>query len=97
MVALKGLFLQVHDLSRLWSSSRPDAVIWLVSCIVSMVVDLDYGLLAGVVTSLLVLLFRAQKPTAASLGHVPSTDLYLDKDRYQKVRRKKTTLNVKRN
>ncbi|XP_050721947.1 sulfate anion transporter 1-like [Eriocheir sinensis] len=85
LVALKGLFLQVHDLFRLWSSSRPDAVIWLVSCLMSMVVDLDYGLLAGVVTSLMVLLLRAQRPPTANLGHVPSTDLYLDLDRYHKA------------
>lgn len=52
----------------------------------SVVVDLDYGLLAGVVTSLVVLLLRAQRPPTASLGHVPSTDLYLDMDRYNKVR-----------
>lgn len=86
LVALKGLFMQVHDLPKLWASSRPDAAIWLVSCLVSIVVDLDYGLLAGVVTSLLVLLLRAQRPPTASLGHVPSTDLYLDLDRYHKVR-----------
>lgn len=85
-MALKGLFMQVHDLPRLWSSSRLDASIWLVSCLMSVVVDLDYGLLAGVVTSLVVLLLRAQRPPTASLGHVPSTDLYLDMDKYNKVR-----------
>lgn len=86
VVSFKSLFLQVKDLPKLWSSSRLDAAVWLVTFVVCVVVDLDYGLLAGVLTSAIVLLLRAQSPPALHLGHVPFTDLYLDLARYHKVR-----------
>ncbi|KAK8375447.1 hypothetical protein O3P69_008352 [Scylla paramamosain] len=85
LVSLKGLFLQVKDLAKLWSSSRLDAAIWLATFVVSVVVGLDYGLLAGLAASAVVLLLRSQRPPALHLGHVPFTDLYLDLDTYHKV------------
>lgn len=86
LVSFKSLFLQVNDLIKLWSSSRLDAVVWLVTFVVCVVVDLDYGLLAGVLTSAVVLLLRSQRPPVLHLGHVPFTDLYLDLARYHKVK-----------
>ena len=94
LVSFKGLFLQVNDLAKLWSYSRLDAAVWLTTFFVSVMVDMDYGLLVGVVASALVLLLRAQQPPAFQLGHVPFTDLYLDLDRYQKVRLKSLRRNI---
>ncbi|MPC17171.1 Solute carrier family 26 member 6 [Portunus trituberculatus] len=85
LVSLKGLLLQVKDLTKLWSSSRLDTAIWLATFVVSLVVGLDYGLLAGLVASAVVLLLRAQRPLALHLGHVPFTDLYLDLKTYHKA------------
>lgn len=86
LVAFKSIFLQVKDFFKLWSSSRLDAAVWLATFVVCVVVGLDYGLLAGVLASAVVLLLRAQHPPALHLGHVPFTDLYLDLARYHKVR-----------
>ncbi|MPC17169.1 Solute carrier family 26 member 6 [Portunus trituberculatus] len=85
LVSFRGLFLQVKDLAKLWSSSRLDAAIWLATFVVSVVVGLDYGLLAGLAASAVVLLLRAQRPPALHLGHVPFTDLYLDLKTYHKA------------
>ncbi|KAK8375602.1 hypothetical protein O3P69_008421 [Scylla paramamosain] len=85
LVSFKGLFLQVKDLAKLWSSSRLDAAIWLATFVVSVVVGLDYGLLAGLAASAVVLLLRSQRPPALHLGHVPFTDLYLDLNTYHKA------------
>ena len=85
LVSFKGLFLQVKDLAKLWSSSHLDGAIWLVTFVVSVVVGLDYGLLAGMTASAVVLLLRAQRPPALHLGYVPFTELYLDLDTYHKV------------
>lgn len=85
MVALKGMFLQVSDLQRVWKISRVDATIWISTFLGVVIIDIDYGLLLGVVVSLLVLLSRSQKPRTACLGHVPNTDLYLDVSKYHAV------------
>lgn len=85
VVALKGMFLQVNDLKRVWKISRVDATIWICTFLGVVVIDIDYGLLIGIVVSLLVLLGRSQKPKTARLGHIPNTDLYLDVSKYHAV------------
>ncbi|KAK3852465.1 hypothetical protein Pcinc_040950 [Petrolisthes cinctipes] len=82
VVALKGMFMQVKELAKIWSMSRVDAVIWIVSFLGVVIIDIDYGLALGIIASLLVLLCRTQQPKAACLGHVPNTDLYLDVNKY---------------
>ncbi|XP_069945248.1 prestin isoform X2 [Cherax quadricarinatus] len=82
VVALKGMFMQVRDLKRVWGVSRPDAMIWLASFLGVVIIDIDYGLLLGIVTSLVVLLYRSQQPKTARLGRVPNTDVYLNVNKY---------------
>ncbi|XP_047492582.1 prestin-like isoform X2 [Penaeus chinensis] len=82
VVALKGMFMQVNDLRRVWAISRADAMIWLASFLAVVLIDIDFGLLIGVVVSLFVLLYRGQKPSTAILGSVPNTDIYLDINKY---------------
>ncbi|XP_063865117.1 prestin-like isoform X3 [Scylla paramamosain] len=82
VVALKGMFLQVNDLKRIWKVSRMDATIWLSSFLGVVIIDIDYGLLIGIIVSLLVLLCRSQQPKTARFGHIANTDLYLDVAKY---------------
>ncbi|XP_068210829.1 prestin-like isoform X2 [Palaemon carinicauda] len=82
VVALKGMFLQFNELKNIWKESRIDASIWIVSFLGVVIIDIDFGLMLGVIMSLLVLLFRSQKPNIARLGRVPNTDLYLDIHKY---------------
>ncbi|XP_045113583.1 prestin-like isoform X1 [Portunus trituberculatus] len=82
VVALKGMFLQVHELKRIWKVSRMDASIWLSSFLGVVIIDIDYGLLIGIIVSLVVLLCRSQQPKTARFGHIANTDLYLDVTKY---------------
>ncbi|XP_066971274.1 prestin-like isoform X2 [Macrobrachium rosenbergii] len=82
VVSLKGLFLQMKELKTLWALSRSDAFIWLATFGGSVILDIDYGLLVGVLASMLVLLLKSQRPTTACLGQIPNTDLYLDVSLY---------------
>ncbi|XP_063611121.1 prestin-like [Penaeus indicus] len=82
VVALKGMFLQVNDLKRVWAISRADASIWIAAFLAVVIIDIDYGLMVGVLMSLVVLLFRGQKPNTAILGSIPNTDIYLDIKKY---------------
>ncbi|XP_064092981.1 LOW QUALITY PROTEIN: prestin-like [Macrobrachium nipponense] len=85
VVSLKGLFLQMKELKTLWALSRSDAFIWLATFSGSVILDIDYGLLVGVLASLLVLLLKSQRPHTACLGQIPNTDLYLDVSLYPQV------------
>ncbi|XP_069945297.1 prestin isoform X2 [Cherax quadricarinatus] len=83
VVSMKGLFMQFQDFVSLWVVSRLDALIWFITFNVTVFVDMDYGLMAGLGVSLVVLLARSQRPPTARLGHVPHTDVYLDVNKYQ--------------
>lgn len=82
VVALKGMFMQFLDLKRIWKVSRMDAAIWISAFLGVVIIDIDYGLLLGILVSLIVLLCRTQQPKTCRLGHIPNTDLYLDVSKY---------------
>ncbi|XP_077194285.1 pendrin [Paroedura picta] len=82
---LKGMFMQVLDVPRLWRESKSDAMIWVFTCIASIILGLDLGLLAGLVFALLTVVLRVQFPSWGSLGNVPGTDIYKKVTRYKNV------------
>ncbi|XP_060100523.1 pendrin [Heteronotia binoei] len=82
---LKGMFMQVLDVPRLWRESKADAMIWVFTCIASIILGLDLGLLAGLVFALLTVVLRVQFPSWGSLGNVPGTDIYRKVTRYKNV------------
>ncbi|GBP73914.1 Prestin [Eumeta japonica] len=83
VVSLKNMFMQVTDLSRFWSLSKLDALVWLVTFFITVLVNIDIGLGAGLLASLGTLFCRSQKPYTCLLGRVKNTDLYLDIKRYR--------------
>ncbi|KAG9490039.1 hypothetical protein GDO78_005770 [Eleutherodactylus coqui] len=82
---LKGMFWQVADIPRLWRQSKWDAAIWLFTCFASLLLDIDLGLLAGVLFGLFTVLLRVQYASCSSLGNVPGTDIYRDVKKYKNV------------
>ncbi|CAG2068943.1 unnamed protein product, partial [Timema podura] len=83
VVALKGMFMQVKDLPGAWRLSPFDGMVWLVTFLSVVLLDIDYGLGIGVALSLLCVIIMGQRPKVCRLGHVPSTNIYLDITRYQ--------------
>ncbi|KAH0616500.1 hypothetical protein JD844_027643 [Phrynosoma platyrhinos] len=82
---LKGMFMQIFDVPRLWRQSKADAMIWVFTCIASIILGLDLGLLAGLVFALLTVVLRVQFPSWGSLGSIPGTDLYKSIKEYKNV------------
>ncbi|KAG8577267.1 hypothetical protein GDO81_010118 [Engystomops pustulosus] len=82
---LKGMFWQVFDVPRLWRQNKWDSVIWVFTCIASIILGLDLGLLAGLVFGLLTLVLRVQFPSCGALGNVPGTELYKEVKTYKTV------------
>ncbi|XP_017270564.1 solute carrier family 26 member 6 [Kryptolebias marmoratus] len=82
-VNLKGMFKQFLDVSVLWKTNRIDLLVWLVTFISTVLLNLDMGLAVSVGFSVLTVIFRTQLPRYSLLGNVPGTDLYLDMESYR--------------
>ncbi|KAG8508485.1 Pendrin, partial [Galemys pyrenaicus] len=82
---LKGMFMQVCDIPRLWRQNKIDAVIWVFTCTASIILGLDLGLLAGLIFGLLTVVLRVQFPSWNSLGSIPSTDIYKSTKNYKNI------------
>ena len=84
-MALKGMFLKYKDMIEMWKMSQADAVLWIITFLAVIIIDVDYGLLVGLLVSLILLIIRNQTPRVLRLGHVPGTDVYLDINNYKSV------------
>ncbi|KAI4489871.1 PREDICTED: solute carrier family 26 member 10 [Polistes canadensis] len=83
VVALKGMLQQATQLIKFWKLSKTDAVIWIVTFLIVILVNIDIGLLAGLLVSLASVLLQSIRPYTCLLGHIPNSDLYLDLNRYK--------------
>ncbi|KAK2091096.1 hypothetical protein P7K49_030380 [Saguinus oedipus] len=85
IVNLKGMLRQLSDICSLWKANRADLLIWLVTFIATILLNLDLGLVAAVIFSLLLVVVRTQRPLYSILGQVPDTDIYRDVADYSEV------------
>ncbi|XP_077301862.1 solute carrier family 26 member prestin isoform X2 [Arctopsyche grandis] len=83
VVALKGMMMQAKDIVRFWKLSKLDAMVWVITCTVVILIEVDIGLLVGMLASIGTLFIRAQSPYTCLLGCVSNTDIYLDINRYK--------------
>ncbi|XP_059150453.1 prestin-like isoform X2 [Physella acuta] len=83
LVALKGMFMQFLELKTLWGISMIDFATWLITFCATVFLDVDLGLLVGVVFALLTVIMKSQRPYACLLGQVPGTDIYRDLSVYK--------------
>uniref|UniRef100_A0A674J1Q8 Solute carrier family 26 member 6 n=1 Tax=Terrapene triunguis TaxID=2587831 RepID=A0A674J1Q8_9SAUR len=84
IVNLKGMFKQFTDIRTLWRSNRIDLLIWLVTFVATLLLNLDMGLGVSVAFALLTVIFRTQMPRYSILGQVSNTDIYRDVGEYNK-------------
>ncbi|XP_054280793.1 solute carrier family 26 member 9-like isoform X4 [Macrosteles quadrilineatus] len=85
LFALKGMLKQVKDFPPAWRRSRRDGAIWLITFFAVILIDVDVGLVLGIIVSLVVIIMMSQSPYVNKLGKLPNTDLFLESDRYNKV------------
>uniref|UniRef100_A0A673YLT5 Solute carrier family 26 member 6-like n=1 Tax=Salmo trutta TaxID=8032 RepID=A0A673YLT5_SALTR len=86
IVNLKGLFMQFKDIPELWKSNKVDLLVWLVTLVCTILLNLDLGLAASISFAMLTVIFRTQLPRYSILGNVPGTELYLDTDTYEEAK-----------
>uniref|UniRef100_A0A3Q2NZB0 Solute carrier family 26 member 5 n=1 Tax=Fundulus heteroclitus TaxID=8078 RepID=A0A3Q2NZB0_FUNHE len=85
IVNLVGMFKQFRDIPSLWRTSKIELAIWLVSFVASVLLGLDYGLLAAIAFAIITVIYRTQSPKSSILGHVTNTGLYYDVEEYEEA------------
>ncbi|KAM4652687.1 solute carrier family 26 member 6-like isoform 1-T2 [Discoglossus pictus] len=86
VVNLKGMFKQFSDIRVLWRTNKTDLLIWLVTFIATIFLNMDIGLAVSVAFSLLTVIFRTQLSNYSILGQVYETDIYRDVTKHQQAK-----------
>lgn len=82
IVNLKGMLMQVTEIPYLWRRDKPDCVVWIVTCIASILLGLDLGLAVGLGVELINVVLRVQFPRCSILANIKGTDIYKDRKDY---------------
>ncbi|XP_062557645.1 prestin-like [Armigeres subalbatus] len=77
-VALKEMLWQVQHIKKFYREGSLELLIWMVTFLTVVLVDVDIGLLTGVIISLVALYIRGWKSYYSLLGTVPDTAIYVD-------------------
>uniref|UniRef100_A0A5K4F394 STAS domain-containing protein n=2 Tax=Schistosoma mansoni TaxID=6183 RepID=A0A5K4F394_SCHMA len=85
VVSLESIFLQIMDLRALYRASIYDMLIWLVTFMATVFIDVPIGLLTGLCFSLLTVLYRTQSTYYYELGQIPNTNIYVDLNRHDEA------------
>ena len=70
IVNLRSMFLKIATVPDLWRKSPVDASVWIITCVATVVLETDLGLLVGIVVSILFVLVRSQVDTVDVLSDV---------------------------
>uniref|UniRef100_A0A8D2F7L3 Solute carrier family 26 member 3 n=1 Tax=Theropithecus gelada TaxID=9565 RepID=A0A8D2F7L3_THEGE len=79
---LKGMLMQFAEIRRLWRKDKYDCLIWVVTCIFTIVLGLGLGLAASVAFQLLTIVFRTQFPKCSTLANIGRSNIYKNKKDY---------------
>ncbi|KAI6185744.1 Sulfate permease [Aphelenchoides besseyi] len=83
MISLKGLFLQVGEIPRLWKLSRVDCLTWIVACLSTMILDVSLGLFVSVIFVLMTVILREQRPQLNWLHSTPDREIFRPANKYE--------------
>ncbi|KAM4721710.1 solute carrier family 26 member 6-like [Rhinophrynus dorsalis] len=86
VVNLKGMFKQFTEIRVLWKTNKIDLLIWLVTFVATILLDMDIGLAVSVGFSLLTIVFRTQLANYSILGQVYNMGIYRDVEKYQQAK-----------
>lgn len=60
IVNLRSMFLKLLTVPELWGKSRVDCLVWVITCLTTIFLETDVGLLVGIIVSILFILLRSQ-------------------------------------
>ncbi|KTF94974.1 hypothetical protein cypCar_00004982 [Cyprinus carpio] len=76
VTSLRQMFLLFQDLPDLWRISKIDFMVWLVTWLSVVVLNVDLGLAIGVVFSMMTVICRTQRANCSVLGRAANTEIY---------------------
>ncbi|KAK2885510.1 hypothetical protein QQF64_021107 [Cirrhinus molitorella] len=76
VTSLRQMFLLFQDLPDLWRISKIDFMVWLVTWLSVVVLNVDLGLAIGVVFSMMTVVCRTQRASCSVLGRAANTEIY---------------------
>ncbi|CAD5231935.1 unnamed protein product [Bursaphelenchus xylophilus] len=85
VVALKDLFVQIGQSVKLMQKSMFDFLIWFVTFVSVILLNVNWGLLCGVVFALLTVVFRSQWAESTCMGRIPETTDFKGLDHYREA------------
>ncbi|XP_045040671.1 solute carrier family 26 member 10 isoform X3 [Desmodus rotundus] len=74
--SMRQMFFQMQELPQLWSISRMDFAVWMVTWLAVVTLSVDLGLAIGVVFSMMTVVCRTQRVQCVALGLAEGTELY---------------------
>ena len=74
LVNLRGVFLMLLEVPSVWRKSPYDCAVWVFTCVVTIVFDVDKGLLLGVLFSIFLVLLRSMMSPVTDLGQISNGD-----------------------
>ncbi|XP_045213598.2 sulfate transporter-like isoform X2 [Mercenaria mercenaria] len=77
IVSMKDLLLQYRNLPKIWNVNKYDFIIWVVTNSVSILGDLNYGIIAGVGISIFLTVVQDQLSTGHLIGLSKAEDIAL--------------------
>lgn len=86
LLSVRSLF-EWREAVALWHTHRSDFMMMLTTFIVTLALGIEEGVFAGVLLSILVILYKSTKPHMAVLGKLPNTNIYRNIDRYKTAER----------
>ena len=75
--------IDAHTLKHAWSYDRTDAFSMLVTFFTVLIIDVESGIIAGIIMSIGLYLFRSSQPHVAIVGQVGNTEHYRNIDRHK--------------
>ncbi len=82
IVALTGLFQQISDIKHYWKLDKIDFTAWMVTFMSTLFLDIDIGLVVGLLSVLFLNTYRNQRIQLLTLGQISDYELYLDINKY---------------
>ena len=84
VVSLRGILTQFKDLYIYAKRSYSEVFVWLATFLGTVFIDIDYGLIIGLATSLAFLLWWGYHPKVELVGRTDRNDLFVDKNNVRK-------------
>ena len=91
LLSVKSLF-EMQQAIYLWKIHRSDFFMMIATFIITLAWGIEEGVFAGVLLSILAILYKSAKPHMAVLGKLPNTNTYRNVERYQSAEQAKGVL-----